>query len=76
VISQARIQHRAASNVSRIGRGAARRSEGYERAARARHASTNFSLASVNKPAGRPSARTAASPELHRSGLMRSSAAC
>lgn len=43
MISAARTQHNAANKVNRTGRGATRRSDGYERAARARQASTSFS---------------------------------
>lgn len=71
VISAARSAHSTASNVSRTGRGAARRSDGYERTARARHASTSFSLASANNPGGSPSVRTAASLSISRSRVSK-----
>lgn len=61
VISLWRIQHNAANSVSRTSRGESRRSDGYERIARARQAATSFSEASVNNPSGSPSWRTAVS---------------
>jgi hypothetical protein len=59
VISEDRIQHSATNNVNRTDSGASRRSEGYIRAARARHASTSFSLASANSSGGSFNDRTA-----------------
>jgi hypothetical protein len=55
--SAVRTQHSAASKVSRIGRGASRKSEGYMRAARARQAARSFSAASANSSAGSPRSR-------------------
>ena len=64
MISEARSQHNDANNVNRTGAGAARRSDGYDLAARARHASTSFSDASENRPVGRPITRPAATVDL------------
>ena len=54
VISACRTWHSAASNVIRIGCGAASKSEGYIFIARARHPATTFSDTPSNRPDGRP----------------------
>jgi hypothetical protein len=61
VISAVRDQHNAASSVSLIVVGIARKSDGYAAAARARHASSSFSKQSANRSAGNPIARTRSS---------------
>ena len=70
MISADRTQHSAASKVSRTGRGAARRSDGYERAARERHGCTNFSEASANNSAGSPKLAIASSLSISPSSVF------
>ena len=53
-----RVQHSAASSVYSTGSGQSAKSEGYIRAARARHAATIRSEASPNTASVSPSART------------------
>lgn len=61
VISRSRLTSSAASSVSPSGAGWARRCEGASTAARARHAATTLGATSANRPAGRPTDRTATS---------------